>query len=128
MRKISLDFKNRMLAIQTDVQGEVEFMWPDIQKPMLLKYIPKNLYMNGDNFTLDFDENKLIINKSVDYDSSEEQVYTTNMFIPNKTYIIDGLGDKFYEVLDDLGYAEVQWDERKMDYLNTVEFLSGLNK
>lgn len=125
MKKILLDFKNRVLAIWTDEQENIEYMWDDIQKSIMKEYIPKSMYMQGDNFTFDFEDNKIWINDSVD---CEPLLYTLDMFVPKEAHEYPDLDSKFNEIISKLGYAEVQWNERRMDYLNITEFLTGLIK
>lgn len=125
MKQICLDFKNRFLAIRTNSQDGTENMF-DIQKPVLLEFIDKKVYMSGDNFTLDFENDKIYVNKSVEYDASTGALYDVSMFVPAEEYDAPGLGEKFHKVIDKLGYAEAQWNEREMDYLNTIEFFANL--
>lgn len=127
MKQISLDFKNRMLAIRTESQDGTEVMWEDIQKDILLDFIPKTIYMKGDNFTFDFENEIVSINQSVTYEGIEEgAIYTVDMFVSAEDYPIPGLSDKFYKMIDRMGYAETQWNEREMDYINTCEFMANI--
>ena len=82
--------------------------------------------MQGDNFTLDFEKEKVYVNKSFHYDNKDGALYTVEMFIPEMEYDMPGLSDNFHKVIDKLGYAEAQWNERELDYLNTLEFFSNL--
>lgn len=126
MKQICMDFRNRFLAIRTNSQDGTEYMYEDIQKSALIDFIPKKVYMKGDNFTLDFENEKVHVNKSFDFDNADGALYTVDMFVSDEEYLVPGLADAFPKVIDKLGYAEAHWNEREMDFLNTLEFFSNM--
>lgn len=124
MKRIILDFKNRWVVIDTDEQYTSEDMWSVIQKASMKDFLPKDktVYMRGDNFTLDFDNNKIWLNESFDYIGNIEYPEP----IPLEAYDFENLDMLFDDVLDRMGYAIVsKTTEEYSDYMDTISFFTG---
>ena len=123
MKEITLDFKNRWILINTDVQETSEDMWELIQKPSIKEFIPSaEMYMHGDNFTFDFENNCVYRNKTVSLIPGTG--YSAETIEHVEIVKSDNLFMRWDEFIERLGYANIDYEVYE-DYKDTISFLTG---
>ena len=123
MKEITLDFKNRWILINTDAQETSEDMWELIQKPSIKEFIPSaEMYMHGDNFTFDFENNYIYRNRTVTFIARTG--YSAEDIEHIEAVNCDNLFMRWDEFIDRLGYANIDYEAYE-DYKDTISFLTG---
>lgn len=124
MRKIHLDFGNRIILIETESQNEPDVMDTGLMKGKFQKFMPTDINIfSHDSFTFDFEQGLVSVNEDV---PGKEELCPED-FVEIESYPFSNLSNLFEDFLEELGYAEVHWTEEEMDYLDTIGFLNSLH-
>lgn len=107
MKKISFDFTNRMLAIETSSQAGTEGMPEHITKSSLFQFVPSEHLLHATCFTFDFENNSFSVNQDIPLLNRERgEILTIGSFVPVFSINILGLNDNFMKLCEIIGYEE----------------------
>lgn len=124
MKKIHLDFRNRIILIETESQNEPDAMDRELRKAKFKKFMPEeiNIFMY-DSFSFDFEKGVVTVNEIV----PDKMELRPEDFKGIESFPYPKLTEQFEEILEVMGYAEAHWTEEEMDYLDTIGFLNSLH-
>lgn len=123
MHIITLDFRNRRVVFETDAQLLSESMDENITKNILrIFFRDKQAYLKGDNYTLDFDSRKIVMNSSFQW--NQMGFYTRELVMPVAIFDFSDTALKWERLLNLLGFTTVEMSsDEYSDYIDTLGFL-----
>lgn len=105
MDLIHLDFRNRFICIQNDEQLTLDKMKKNVLKRSFFDFFNSSEdYMMADNITLDFENEKLIINYSIML--LGDDYYDVSFFEKRTEHICPLLKENYEKILSLLGYVQ----------------------
>ena len=107
MNKICIDFHNRMIGLYGKGQNGTEHMIDDIPQSVVKQFFPdQELFDTGNNFTFDFENEIVSVNRPVVWDRTNGSIYGKDNFVPVKTVPAPGLSEQYNDFLTAIGYEE----------------------
>ena len=118
MRFFSIDFKSRILYVETETRKGFEQLLPEISLDKLQDLAPIRITLEADGcYSWNFDERLFIINKKISH--SNRSTISSKDFVPIEVIRVPNLAEYYYIFLSKIGYfkTEPQVSDEDMEAL-----------